>query len=89
MSEVIEDKQSSTPNGPTQTLNVMKAASKVSGIPKKEPLSTVVEDYYLQIMQRPCKEKLVNADTLDISYSICEDEDKWLDCVIEEERRTV
>ena len=45
-SEGSEDEWSSTPNGPTQALNAMKAGSKV-GIAKKEPLSTVVEDYYL------------------------------------------
>ena len=47
MSEGLGDEKSSTPNGPTQALNAMKADSKVGGIPKKEPLSTVVEDYYL------------------------------------------
>ena len=47
MNQGIEDEWSLTPNGPTQSLNAMKAASKVGGIPKKEPLSTVVEDYYL------------------------------------------
>jgi hypothetical protein len=60
-----------------------KESSKSSGVPKQEPLSTVIDDYYLQIMQRPCKERL-KVDMLNISYSICFEEDMWLDCIVEE-----
>ena len=46
MSEGIENERSTTPNEPTQALNATKADNRVV-LPKKEPLSTVVEDYYL------------------------------------------
>ena len=46
MSEGSEEEWFTTPNGTTQALNATKAGSKV-GLAKKEPLSTVVEDYYL------------------------------------------
>ena len=46
MSEGIEDEWSSTPDGPTQAQTATKAVNEV-GLAKKDPLSTVVEDYYL------------------------------------------
>ena len=47
MKKRTEDERSATPNGLTQALKAVEAASKVVAIPKKEPLTTVVEDYYL------------------------------------------
>jgi hypothetical protein len=68
---------------PLKSVPNSKESSKSSGVPKQEPLSTVVDDYYMQIMLRPCKERL-KIEMVNISYSICMEEDKWLDCVVED-----
>jgi hypothetical protein len=87
MINIKESKGSTTPRlqktDPLTSVPDSNKSSKSSGVPKQEPLSTIVDDYYLQIMQRPCKERL-KVETLNISYSICLEEDMWLDCVVEE-----
>ena len=54
MVDRIESKGSTTPRlqktDPLKAVPNSKESSKSSGVPKQDPLSTVVDDYYLQIL---------------------------------------
>ena len=39
-------------------------------------------------MQRPCKERL-RIEVANVTYSICLEEDMWLDCIAEDVQRSI
>lgn len=92
MVDRIESKGSTTPRlqktEPLKAVPNSKESSKSSGPPKQEPLSVAFDDYYLQILQRPCKER-IKIEMANITYSICLEEDMWLDCEVEDVKKTI